>query len=48
MLDYVETSFDAAFSKTGEPGFVTVFRNQAPEPGTTVSVWYPTDPEADS
>lgn len=42
--DYVDGSFSVAFSRCGASGVVTIFRNEAPEPGTDVQVWFPEGP----
>jgi hypothetical protein len=39
--DWVEESFAAATRMQGAAGVLTVFRNEAPEPGTRVNVSYP-------
>lgn len=40
--DFEEETFQPALGLRRRPGILTVFRNQAPEPGTTVSTWFPT------
>lgn len=37
----VQAALAAAAVLRGAPGVVTVFRNEAPEPGTDVEVWFP-------
>lgn len=39
--DCAEDSFETAFRACEQPGVITIFRNEAPEPGTTVAVWLP-------
>jgi hypothetical protein len=39
--NYVDGSFAQPFEHSGAAGVLTVFRNQAPEPGSTVDLWYP-------
>ena len=39
--DYVDGSFESAFAKRGSAGVLTMLRNEAPEPGTKLAVWYP-------
>jgi hypothetical protein len=39
--DWVESSFDKALERRGASGVITMFRNEAPEPGTKISVWPP-------
>jgi hypothetical protein len=41
--DYAPGAFTVAGELRGEPGVVTVFRNDAPEAGTEVMVWFPGD-----
>ena len=39
--DYEEASFRSPLALAGKPGILTIFRNQAAEPDTTVSAWFP-------
>jgi hypothetical protein len=41
--DYRDDAFSAAFEKIEAPGFLTIFRNEAPQASSTVSVWYPSE-----
>jgi hypothetical protein len=46
-LVYLETdsapgSFDSVLSKRGAKNAVTIFRTEAPAPGSAVQIWYPT------
>ena len=43
-IDPVEDSFEQALSWHGRPGVLTVLRELAADPGTTVSAWYPESP----
>jgi hypothetical protein len=40
-LDFDEQSFRSSFAERGADGLLTVFRNEAAQPGTKVDVWYP-------
>lgn len=40
-VDSVEQSFDTAMQARGAAGVITIFRDQAPEPGTQVAAWLP-------
>ena len=40
-LDYDERTLQSSLAERGRPGVITVFRNQAAEPGTTVALWAP-------
>jgi hypothetical protein len=37
--DWTDDSFSTAFRYRGEPGVITLFRNEAPEPGTKIAMW---------
>lgn len=39
--DCAEDSFEPVFALREAPGVLTIFRNDAPEPGSKISVWYP-------
>jgi hypothetical protein len=36
-----ETSVEAALETRGQPGVITVFRKESPEPGTSANLWSP-------
>lgn len=40
-VDYEEDSFAVALAQAGTAGVLTIFRNEAPDPGSKISIWYP-------
>lgn len=41
--DFDQRSFQAVFEAVEAPGVLTLFRNEAPTPGTTVNTWLPVE-----
>ena len=39
--DMVDTSFETAIGTRGDRGVLTIYRSEAPEPGSRISVWTP-------